>query len=452
MSVKYHLLIGLILSVFLLASCKKYLNEKPDRSMNIPRSLNDLQRLLDNYGTMNASFPYSTELLADNYYLTTADWSSITNATQKNYYVWQKDDQSVSEWSTAYRVVFYSNVVLNEVNRLEYAPSEANTAGNIRGSALFFRAFSLYSLAQLFAPPYDSSTASQKPGIPLRLNSDFQEPSARSSLQQTYQQVINDFKLAALLLPSSASYSNRPTKAAAYAALARTYLTTEQYNKALYYADSALQLYNTLIDYNTLSQSAAIPILRFNAEVIFPAVSTGSLNLNPSRAKVDTVLYASYQNNDLRKAIFFKSNGNGTFAPKASYDGSNTGAVFTGLTTSELYLVKAEALARLGQVTPAMDALNTLLEKRWKAGTFIGLAASNAEEALNKILLERRKELCFRGQRWTDLRRLNKDPRFATTLFRKLDAQTYTLLPNSNGYTVLIPAQVIDITGMPQNP
>ena len=141
MSSKYQLAIVLLLSLFLLASCKKYLSEKPNGSLNIPQTLNDLQLLLDNYGTMNASFPSSAEVMADNYYLAPADFNSVSNLTLRNYYTWQKDDQYLGEWSTAYRVVFQSNVVLDELSRWDIAPSEKGLAENIKGSALFFRAF-----------------------------------------------------------------------------------------------------------------------------------------------------------------------------------------------------------------------------------------------------------------------------------------------------------------------
>jgi len=452
MSSKYVLFLTLLCLVVVGSSCKKYLSEKPNKSLNTPSTLADLQLLLDNYGNMNASFPSSAEVLADNYYLAQPDWNSITNTSLRNYYIWQKDDQYSGEWGSAYRVVFTANVVLDELSRLDYAPDQQATANALRGAALFYRAFAFYALAQLFAPPYDSTTAAALPGIPLRLDAGIEKRSERATVQQTWQQVLDDLKGAARLLPPTAAAPNRPSRTAAYAALARTYLAMGQYSKALLYAEDALQAYATLLDYNTLSLSAANPIARFNAEVLFPAVSLGAQPLNPSRAKVDSTLYAAYHANDLRKAIFFRSSGAGTFAPKGNYDGSATGAVFTGLTTSELYLVKAETLARLGHTAPAMDALNTLLVRRWKQGTFVPLTAATAPEALDKILAERRKELVWRGQRWTDLRRLNKEPGRELTLVRRLGNDTYTLPPNSNGYTLLIPATVIDLSGMPQNP
>ena len=444
--------IGLaLLLMVLMASCKKYLDKKPDHSMNVPATLSDLQMILDNYGIMNTSFPNSTEVLADNYYLTTGDWSSIANTTLRNYYIWQKDDQSGTEWTAAYRTIFYSNVVLDALEDLGENNVNKTHLYEVKGAALFFRSFAFYTLLQLFAPPYDNINAAKLPGIPLRLNSDFTEPTQRATLEFSYNQIIQDFKLAATYLPEVVNTLNRPSKTAAYAALARIYLVLGNYNNALLYSDSALQLYNTLIDYNTLNGASASPIVRFNNEVIFSALSSPALNLAPSRAKIDSVLFNSYDDNDLRKTILFRANGNGTYSFKGSYDGSSSGSVFLGFTTSELLLIKAEALARMNNTGDAMETLNKLMIKRWKNGTFSPFTAGTSTEALNIILNERRKELIFRGHRWTDLRRLNKEQQFAVTLFRNINNQTYVLAPGNERYTLLIPKQVIDLTGITQN-
>jgi len=57
----------------------------------------------------------------------------------------------------------------------------------------------------------------------------------------------------------------------------------------------------------------------------------------------------------------------------------------------------------------------------------------------------------MRGQRWTDLKRLNKDSRFAVTLSRTVQGTTYTLPPNDPRYALLIPSEVILNSSMPQN-
>jgi len=222
------------------------------------------------------------------------------------------------------------------------------------------------------------------------------------------------------------------------------------YSNALLYADSALQLNNKLIDFNSLNANAAAPISQFGVEEFFYAILTGSTILGPSIAKIDSNLYRSYAANDLRKTVFFSKNTDGSYAFKGSYAG--TTAQYNGLTTDEMYLIRSECNARTGNITAAMNDLNTLLTKRWKSGTFIPLIATTANEALTQILTERRKELLMRGLRWTDLRRLNKITAFAKTITRVIDNQTYSLPPGDNRYTLQIPLNVIAMTGIEQNP
>jgi hypothetical protein len=98
-----------------------------------------------------------------------------------------------------------------------------------------------------------------------------------------------------------------------------------------------------------------------------------------------------------------------------------------------------------------MNDLNTLLMTRWKTGTFVPYQAANADDALQQILTERKKELLFRGTRWADLRRLNKDSKFAMTLTRIINGVTYTLPPNDPRYAMPIPDNEISLSGIPQN-
>jgi hypothetical protein len=167
-----------------------------------------------------------------------------------------------------------------------------------------------------------------------------------------------------------------------------------------------------------------------------------------SRAKIDSSLYQSYSTNDLRKQLYFKNNNNGSYAFKGSYDG--TSLLFSGVAVDEVYLIRAECLARTGNTTAALNDLNTVLEKRWKKGTFIPFTASTPGEALTLILTERRKELLFRGLRWSDIKRLNKEGA-SITLKRILNGQSFTLQPNDPRYALPIPEDIIELTGMPQN-
>ena len=188
---------------------------------------------------------------------------------------------------------------------------------------------------------------------------------------------------------------------------------------------------------------------QYNREVIFQTTLNYSSNLSQWSINIDSVLFSSYRDNDLRKAAWFTTNG-GRIIFKGSYNGSSP-YYFSGLALDEIYFNKAECLVRTGRLQDGMDVLNTVLAKRYQSGTFTPLVASDAAGALQTILEERRKELLFRGVRWSDLRRLNLDPATAKTLHRLIDGKTYTLLPNSANYILPIENQVIQLSGIEQN-
>jgi len=434
-------------------SCKKYLDAKPDKKLVLPSTIADVQALLDNESIMNLNNPGTGVISADNYYLTDAAWSSVSSVSQRNMYTWESDitlSDFPNHWSRLYDIVTIANVALESISKITPAPNEQNDWNNVKGSALVYRAKSFLTAAGLWSRAYDKNTAGTDLGIPLRLSSDYKAPTIRSSVQATYDQIINDLKEAAPILPPHPQHVMRPSQAAAFGLLARTYLIMGMYDSAGAYADKCLAISGNLLDYNTLNSNASSPVPKFNTEVIMHSrIPIPTILLN-SKARIDSVLYQSYDNNDLRKSVFFKNNGNGSYAFKGSYDQSV--ALFNGIATDEMFLVKAECLARSGNIPDAMTALNNLLVMRWKTGTFIPLTAVDMNDALLTILSERRKELIFRDLRWTDLKRLNLEPAFQQTVQRKLNGQDYQLVPGDNRYALPIPETVISISGIQQNP
>ncbi|HWZ15447.1 MAG TPA: RagB/SusD family nutrient uptake outer membrane protein [Mucilaginibacter sp.] len=452
MKTKYIMFVLLASLAIGLPSCKKdWLDAKPIQNLVIPSTLQDYQALLDNYNVFNYGVqPPWGETGADNYYLTYANWQSLFSIPDKNTYVWAKDIYQGSkgtDWQNSYQAVLYANVVLDGIKTINKSSNPA-TYSNIQGSALFYRSYNFYCLADLFAKPYNPTTASTDLGIPLRVSSDPTIKSIRSTVQQTYDQITNDLVKASTMLPIRPMFLLQPSKPAAFAMLARVYLTMGNYNKALLYADSCLAINNNLLDFNTLNASSSNPIPEFNTETIFWIALRRTANMVPSRLVIDSNLYKSYDQNDLRKSIFFGQVGNSlTF--KGSYDGSQL--MFSGLATDEIYLIRAECNARLGNTASSLDDLNTLMKNRWTAGDFTPFTATTSAQALQLVLTERRKELIFRGLRWADLRRLNMDPNYAISLERNLNGQIYSLPPNDPKYVYPIPDQEIQISGIQQN-
>jgi hypothetical protein len=452
---KLYLIPVLILATQL--SCKKdWLDAKPAKSLIVPSSLNDYQQILDNTNIFNNGLAALPEISADNYYTTYANWQSSGSALERNTYTWAKDlfagETVCPDWTNAYRNILYANIILEGLTKIDKTPANEKEYNSIKGGALFHRANNLYNLAQLFCPPYQEQTANNQPGLPLRLNPNVNEHTSRANLKTTYDQIISDLSTASQLLPEIQPYLTRPSKNSAYAMLARVNLATGNYSQALEYADRSLHLNNQLLDFSSLNQNANFPFTLFNKEVIFHSAASTSLIVSGVRFNVDTTLYRSYDDNDLRKTCYYRLSGT-EIKYKGSYVGNNS--FFNGLAVDEMLLTRSECKARANHTTAAMSDLNTLLKTRWKivngTSTYIDKTAANAEEALVIILKERRKELPFRELRWTDLRRLNQTPAHATTLTRGLNGVSYSLPPNDPRYTLPIPPNEIISSGIEQN-
>lgn len=451
----YKNLFGTIALILIIgiSSCKKYLDQKPQQSLVIPNSLTDCQALLDNKSFVNSEFPGLLELVTDNYYVTTTDYNSVFpfGVDDPQNYIWDSKATHILSWQSTYQgSIYYSNVVLDVLPNIKVTPSSQGLYNSIKGSALFYRAFGFFDMAQLYCKPY-SATANSDLGIVLKLNSSINEKISRATVQQTYDQIINDFKSAISFLPNSTLFPTRPNKAAAYGALARTYLSMRDYVNAGLYADSCLQLNSDLMDFNNTGPAQFIQP-NFNPEVVFYCQLISPFIMSSTKAKIDSNLYRSYDANDLRKTLFFRDRGSGTYSFMGSYAGIPATVLFNGITTDEMFLTRAECNARNGKISDAMTDLNTLMIKRWRNnGSFVPFTASDGEQAKAIILTERRKELLYRGLRWSDLRRLNLE-NAGITLTRNVNNVVYTLPPNDPRWIMLIPPDVISHSGIQQNP
>ncbi|MGN6639527.1 MAG: RagB/SusD family nutrient uptake outer membrane protein [Mucilaginibacter sp.] len=438
-----------------LPGCQKYLDEKPNKALALPAdNIDNLKLLIEDTNTMNQQVASAGEVGTDNFYLTDAEFQKLSGAsvTSANLYVWNSNvfnDNDRNDWTLTYKVVLNANLVLDALKTLKPTPQTQEEWNNVKGEALFFRAWSFLQLLQEFSKAYNAGTAAADLGIALRLTPDVNVASKRASVKDSYAQVISDLQAAVPLLPQTPDFKTTPGKLAALGLLARTHLLMGNYDQALSYANQYLAISPGLIDFNTLSPSAAYPIARYNTEVAFHATLFQLSAYGTSYGRVSDSLYADYKGNDLRKTLFFKNSGPGNIIFKGSYDGSRT--AFGGIATDEMYLTAAECYARGGQVSNAMTALNTLLANRWQTGTFIPYAAADANSAILLILAERRKELVFRNLRWADIKRLNNEGTYPVSIVRNVAGQTYSLPPNDLHYVLPLPVKVVQLSGMQQN-
>lgn len=440
-------------SMLTLTACEKFVDIEPKGQL-IPSALTDFRMLLDEVQKMNFTGSIG-ELSSDNMYYNDIDFQNLSNTFEKNTYTWNKSiylpSDQATDWNTPYERIYTTNVILEGLEKTnEGSMVERNT---VKGEALFHRSIALYEVVTLYAGIYNESTANDEKGVPIRTSSDVFAVSERPTLKETYEQVLNDCEEAANFLPARAEIKTRASKSAAYALLARVYMDMELYDKALENALNVLEIQDDLLDYNDIDVFASPRFPELNAEVIMHFTLPNFAYSFDWTVPINQDLYDLYDDNDLRKTLFFDVYDPGSGVESAFFSGSYGGwwPRFTGLANDEIYLVAAECYARQKDYTQALSYLNQLLEKRYVNGTYVPFESTDETEILSKIILERRKELVARNTRWNDLKRYNRDSYFAITLERTVAGQTYTLPPNDPRYVFPIPQTVIAATGMEQN-
>jgi hypothetical protein len=419
---------------------KSHLNQPIDTGLTVLTTIEDAQALLDNTTVMKET-PALAELSADDFYFTP---DSSINPVELNAYLWKPDifmnQRLAGDWFMPYKQVYYANSILTTLPKLT-GPQEQ--LDQIKGACLFIRGYAFYNVALEFAQLYSAGTETAD-GIPLPLTPDPEAHYSRASVKETYDRILKDINGALPLLPAEVDpgRKNRPSQPAAFALLARVYLSMGNFTAAKVYADSCLNQYATLMNYKKLLASPSHPFPANNEEVLYQSsLLSTTYAFYQSSFTVDSTLYNSYSGDDLRKALFFMTGSGGLPVPQYNYSGN--AAKFSGLATDEVFLIRAECNARLGNKEAAMQDMNTLLTTRWN-NTWPVPVINTAQEALNLVLTERRKELVYRGLRWIDIRRLN-NLQGNIGLTRWWEGKAYTLPARDKRFVLPIPPDVIEV-------
>ena len=443
----------LIVIVFSGFGCEGFLDEKPSMDLVVPSTVQDLRGLMDNQSYQMNNSPGLQLIGTDDVWTTTEGLLGYNSVETQNAYVWNEiifEGPNSADWEVAYRQIFYANVVLDLSDNIKGStPEEVAELREVKGTALFLRGRALFDLMEIFAAPYSKGDEAGL-GVVVRTVPTITEKQSRSSSKKCYEQILTDLEAAIDLLPSTSLFPTRPTKAAAHGMLARVNLVIGNYDEAFQNASEVLEADLTLMAYAGMDTLRTYSFDQFNQEVIYHSVMTLQSFHSSNLTYIDSLLVDSYQEGDLRKQLFFRGSGLEGYNFKGSYAGDNN--LFSGIALNEIYLILAESSVRLNRVEEGIGYLNKLLESRFDPGLYEDISNSlSQKEALETILVERRKELVFRGRRWSDLRRLNSEPMFAKTLKRNLDGIEFTLQPGSGRYVFPIPQEEIELNGLIQN-
>lgn len=387
--------------------------------------------------------------------------SNSTIANSSPIYTWQpRYDEKITNggfsmdmYTATYGYIMGANAALDYIEDMSGTENEKR---DVRAQAYALRGYLYFHLVNIYGAPYSFNKDGL--GVPLKLSSNLdKDPLLRNTVKEVYDQIVSD------LTKSEEEYkamgdahvwkkNYRLSLPAVQLLLSRVYLYMENWAKAAEYANIVMTQYPqfALLDLNTLpvpskstdyydfmTYSSPETIWLFGCvddQTKFSAAkldlglgqdnSTDS-SLNPTFYISSPELTKSFGQGDLRLDQYIVSEiykpeeglkrayGKVNILSYSKGSTPNTSNTYFGraLRLSEAYLNYAEAAAMMAKngdakgISQAVDALNTLRRNRIDPDNYKAVTFTGADELVSFVRDERRREFCFEGQRWFDLRR-----------------------------------------------
>jgi starch-binding outer membrane protein, SusD/RagB family len=348
-----------------------------------------------------------------------------------------------SFWEVSYKIIYGSNVAIQMADEKGSDP----LTDYLKGECYFLRAFAAHNLVRVFARPYSSANASL-PGIILRETASDGTPKPRATLSETYDYIISSLKKAAFLMteepPEPRNNRGFASKFSAWAMLSRVYLYMGDFQNTIAYADSvinsgiySLETAESYPDFFANAENASetiwcIPFLTIDdkKEAAIASMIYNGANCWGEEGASPSILNAMgfgtpLMDIDVRwkyietSAPGLKNGVNIYYISKFSGQGSSpTLSSPVMIRLSEVYLNRAEAYARMGQIDAALADVNEIRSNRMivpEGGSLndylydVSRDLITADNLPDLVLKERRIELAFEGHRIFDILRNGKD-------------------------------------------
>lgn len=333
-------------------------------------------------------------------------WVGTYEAPRAVFYHQQIANNSEAEnmWMDAYYTINICNNVLGALSVV----NEADRA-QVEGEARWVRAMAYFQLVRFYGQAYEPGGNNSQPGVPLVLTPTHKVDESsfvgRSTVEETYAQIIDDLTKAKSLLPDDNGV--QANKFTAAATLARVYLQMGRYADARDNASEVIESGNYSLvpdfasewnnDDNTSEDIYAVQIssqdfLEATMVVFYSIPEFGGRDGDIEIMQKHLDLYDP---SDARLALHYEGAG-ATRTGKWRDQYRNQPVI----RLAEMYLIRAECNARLGTSVgaPVDDDYNA-------THTRAGLTAKTGV-TLDDILLERRLELAHEGHRIHDIKRL----------------------------------------------
>jgi len=373
--------------------------------------------------------------------VTLQDWAPASQKTDAFFF--RNSNSPTSGFNATYYRGAYQLIVSNNINLEGIASFQASSAYTIltdadknkvlyaKGENLFMRAFAYFNLVRLYGKPYYQNGGSG-PAVPLKTSSDVKDAPSPATVKEVYAFIVKDLQMAAQLMKvTGVTRTNAfATTAAAWALLSRVFLymggsianpDPAANQLAAAYADSVIGSTGTkyaLLQGDAYQQmfgddefgDLGRSVFSGNKEILFaydnayPGSLIGELYNYDAEDGTGAIFLPSsdllnlYVPADAR-GNFFRTNSNTGYLETTKwlvlnvYSVSSAPQIF--LRMGEVYLNRAEANAKLGNMTKARADLKAIHTRAGLPGADVDALADG--ELLAAVLKERRMELAFEG-------------------------------------------------------
>ncbi|WP_018339667.1 RagB/SusD family nutrient uptake outer membrane protein [Butyricimonas synergistica] len=473
--------------------CSDFLEEASQDEVR-PTTADDLMQVMVGEGYPMDYFQYVyVDFLTDDVQCNGAGGQETLESSVEDMYPlfsWSDDmyekltHDKYNTWQICYNKIMGCNTVIDYMDRVS---GEEKTKNNMLGQALVLRAYYYLLLVNYYALPYNYGDPTKNLGVPLKLEMEVVDGFLpRKTVAEVYEQMITDLEKGIKLLEENKMEMSlyKISALAGKAILCRVYLYMEDWDNALKYANMVLgekpaltslasapedamqyQGSNTWCVYNESTSNEIIWMYGGNREYsCYPGGNgVATSPYTASDELMDLYEFSTDSDNhwDLRRYMYFKYEAwmdwsifRPTIFPAYGFKGGkNEKWASHGIRTAELYLNRAEAYVRKFMKTGednyrtlALADLNKLRENRYDTRNvaYNKVDYTNAEELLQFYKDERRRELCFEGHRWFDLRRYGM-PELTHVYFIKADSKQQLVLGKEDPrYVLPIPQSALD--------
>lgn len=510
MKFKKHVGAFFLAGLFFLGGCKKsYLETTPSDAVTdanlftnttsayqvidgISRLMNTTGASYEMYGggTRSNDFGESAVRLEEDHMGN--DMVNVTNNYDWFYYAYNYVGFRIPTYNVgqlSYRLYFKiinsANLLLDNIDKVQ---GPAEEIANLKGQAYAFRAYAYYRASIFYCKTYSKDSTGgtnvNSMGLPLYLNGTTAETKGkpRSTLGETYQQIVSDLANARINLEAGGTIEGRPTSdislATFYGINAKVALVMEDWNTAKEMADLAISTHGGAL--MSRAQYKEGFSNKSNPEWMWSTAVTPN-----QRTEMGNVNFFSFV--DPTNSTSYAGTGLGKCISKATLDimkglDDVRATTFTGsrqqtkfhlpnpgswefdlvwMRVAEMYLIKAEAQAELRDDAGAIATLETLVKarnpgynyesilSRYTTANSVGQvdrAYFGSTPVLKEIYLQRRIELFLEGVAYGDIQRLHCGLNRPTGLgnFVRSSAGTLKLPADDVGFLFKIPQQEMD--------